>query len=84
MPVLGKVVAVDPTLPRPVTVNLYHPAGKAKGVVSARFIPALDDEGRPELMQLTVQQVVMGVKALTKGGYLQAADKRRLRQFLDE
>ena len=82
MPVMGRVVAVDATLPRPITVHLYNPTGGAKGVVSARYVPASNDEGRPELIQLTIQQVVMRVKSLTKGGYLPATDRHRLRSFL--
>ena len=71
-------------LSRPVTVHLYLPAGGVKNIASARFVPARNEEGKPELMQLTIQQVVMKVDSLTKGGCLYAVDKRRLKTFLGE
>ena len=82
MPVLGKVVAVDATLPRPLSVQLMRPSGGTKHITAARFSPAQDEDGHPIMVQLTVQQVVLKVQSLTKGGYLQAQDRRRFAKFL--
>ena len=82
LPVLGKVLAVDPTISRQVSVQLYQPAAGSKNVVTARYVPVSNGDGQPEVMQLTVQQVVLGVDVLTKGGYLRTNDRRRLQTFL--
>ena len=84
MPVIGKVVAVDATLPRPISVLLYQPESGSKGVVGARFVPATNEEGDKTMLQLTPQQVVMQVSSLTTRGYLRAADRRRLAAFLED
>ena len=84
MPVIGKVVVVDPTLPRPITVLLYQPESGSKGVIGARFVPATNEDGETTSLQLTPQQVVMQVSSLTTKGYLRASDKRRLSAFLED
>ena len=82
LPVMGKVLAVDTTLPRTIMVQLLTPTKGSTRVVDAVFTPTVDDQNQPVVMQLTVQQVVMTVSDLTPGGRLRAADKRRLNEFL--
>ena len=84
MPVIGKVVAVDATLPRPISVLLYQPESGSKGVIGARFVPATNEDGDTTMLQLTPQQVVMRVRSLSAKGYLKAADRRRLAAFLKD
>ena len=83
MPVLGKVTAVDATLRRPISVRLYQPESGSKNVTTARFVPAVNEDGADTILQLTPQQVVMGVESLTARGYLNAVDRRRLAMVLE-
>ena len=41
--VMGKVLSVDVTLSRPVTVHLFQPARGSRNVVMAKFRPSLDN-----------------------------------------
>ena len=83
MPVLGRVVEVDATLPRPLSVQLMTPEKGQTQVASARFRPAVDNEGQPLMVQLTVQQVVMQVESLTNAGFLRSSDRRRFNAFIN-
>ena len=75
MSVLDKVVAVDATLRRPISVQLYQPESGSKKVTNDRFIPAADEDGVMTILHLTPQQVVLKVESLTAGGYLRASDR---------
>ena len=59
LPVLGKVLAVDPTISRQVSVQSYQSATGSKNVVTARYVSILNEDGQSEVIQLTVQQVVL-------------------------
>ena len=59
-PRLGKVLEVDPSVSRPITVHLYSPQAGAKDITRARFHPTTDPEtNQPMLKQLTVPQVIL-------------------------
>lgn len=79
MPVLGKVLTVDPTTPRPVVVQVYEPQTNVQRIQMARFRPAADSEtGEPSLARLTLHQILINFQQLTSKGYLQQDDRRRL------
>ena len=78
-PRLGRVKEVDPSVARPVTVQLYSPHPGAPDITRARFYPASDTESnQPLLKQLTIPQVILRVPSLTVRGYLSAADRKAL------
>lgn len=59
---LGKVISVDPTVPRPVVVEVYVPQAKGKSLPRARFVPAKDvDTGHSHLDQITLHQIRLTV-----------------------
>ena len=83
-PQLGRVLEVDPSSPRPLSVRLYVPLTPNTDLVGARYMPAVDPENdQPIIQRLTMPQVVLRLdKDLTKRGYLQASDRRRLGRLI--
>ena len=77
-PRLGQVLAVDTTLPRPVTVEVWVPETGAGDITRARFVQAFDDEQSAVVTQLTIHQIKLRLGALTSGGRLTATDRCRL------
>lgn len=84
-PRLGKVVMVDPTVPRPVVVEVYEPRAKASSLPNARFRPAMDQEsGEPKVDKITLHQIKMSFSRLTPRGLLGTTDRNRLRRCLEQ
>ena len=82
-PRLGKVVSVDPSVPRPVLVNYYVPRTGARDISKAIFILQMDaEERRPCSTRLTVFQVRLRFPSLTARGFLSSRDRRRLLQCI--
>ena len=79
MPVLGRVTSVDPTSPRPVTVQVFEPQTNATRLHLARFQPATSsDLAEPLLARLTLHQILMKIQPLTSRGFLTSKDRKRL------
>ena len=85
-PCLGKVVELDPTLPRPLTVQVFDPLPSKGGLPSARFVARRPETDGREVSgiheQLFLAQVRFGFEALTAEGYLRRKDRNRLRKCL--
>ena len=85
-PCLGKVVELDPTLPRPLTVHVYDPLRSRGGLPSARFVARRLEAGVREISgihdQLFLAQIRFGFEALTEEGYLKKRDRERLKKCL--
>jgi hypothetical protein len=85
-PCLGKVVELDPTLPRPLTVHVYDPQPSKGGLQSARFEARRPEAGAREVSgihdQLFLAQIRFGFEALTAEGYLRKKDRKRLKKCL--
>lgn len=81
-PALGRVVQVDPTVTRPLVVHKYRSIGNGT-LMKQRFeeIPP-GDSGEPNLAHITLYQVRMSVKSLTKGGRLRGVDQQLLNRLL--
>ena len=78
-PRLGQVREIDPSVSRPVTIQMYSPHPGAQDITRARFLPALDpDTNLPLLKQLTMPQIIMRFPSLTKRGYLSTRDRKLL------
>ena len=83
MPVLGKVLSVDPSTPRPVVVQVCEPQTNVQRIQLARFRPSVGSEmGEPTLAKLTLHQILLRFKQLTSKGYLPIEDRRRLMKCL--
>ena len=84
-PRLGKVVEVDPTLPRPITVHIYDPAASDK-LHLARFSARRPEAGAREVSgihdQLFLAEVRFGFDTLTPAGYLKKVVREQLRKRL--
>lgn len=64
-PFLGKVM-VDPTVTRPIVVQLYRPQVNAVSLPRARFQGAVDnDTGEPIVFHLTLPQIQLRFDSLT-------------------
>ena len=84
-PRLGKVIEVDPTVSRPLTVQIYRPQSNARSIAVARFSAATEvDSGEPAVDRITLFQVQLRLKALTRQGYLSGQDRKRLQSRLLE
>ena len=82
-PALGQVVTVDPTVPRPIVVQLYRPQGNAKSIAHARFKRASDRQtGKPILHHLTLHQIQLQFPTLTTRGFLSTGDRARLLRLI--
>ena len=78
-PRLGKVVAVDPTLPRPVTVRLFEPSTGARRLSLTVFRPVpVDDDGVGGHTQLHLFQIRFGFQALLGSGKLSVTVRHQL------
>ena len=83
-PRLGKVLSVDPTVPRPVVVEVFEPQANAVGIARARFVRALDpDASSPYVDQITLHQIRLQMQHLTPKGYLTTKDRKRLEKCLE-
>ena len=83
-PQLGKVIEVDPTSPRPISVRLMVPRSEKPALTHARFAPAVDVEtDQPLIQRLTIPQIVLSVtKPLSRRGQLHAQDRKRLGKLI--
>ena len=82
-PRLGKVTAVDPTVPRPVVVEVYEPQANASSLPGAKFRRATDpDTGEPCLENITLHQIQLSFPRLTPRGLLYAGDRKKLLRCL--
>ena len=83
LPRLGQVTSIDPTVSRPVSVQLYEPRKEDAAIHLARFRPARDDESTgPVLAKITLHQILLRFKALTTRGFLCSKDREKLRRAL--
>ena len=84
LPCLGKVVSVDASSPRPLTVRLHEARGRNRDFVFDSFMPAVDpeSEGDPLVKQIAVHEVIMRFPELTVRGFMSAAVRRRLLKAL--
>ena len=84
-PRLGKVTAVDPTVSRPVVVEVFEPQANASSLPQARFRRATDiDTGYPQLDNITLHQIQMGFPTLSPRGLLYPRDRKKLSKCLEE
>ena len=84
-PRLGKVVAVDPTVPRPVVMEVYVPQARGTSLSRARFVPSRDEEtGDPHLDHITLHQIRLSMQRLTVRGYLTSQDRAKLQRVLEQ
>ena len=82
-PRLGKILAVEPSSPRPIIVEIYAPQANAVSLPKAKFAVARDQTtGEAKLTKITMHQVQLKFKALTARGFLTAGDRRRLTKCL--
>ena len=82
-PRLGKVVEVDPSSVRPITVHLYTPRKGAADITRAKFVAVSEGEdNQPVVKRLTLPQVILRVPRLTPKGYLTAKDRSLLAKRL--
>ena len=82
-PRLGMVTTIDPTVSRPVIVQLHEPKKGSSPLYAARFRAATQEgNDEPQLARITLHQIMLKVKTLSARGYLTAADRNRLRQRL--
>ena len=57
-PRLGKILAVDATSPRPVTVQMFVPQANAASLSRVRFRAARHEEGgKPKVTRITIHQI---------------------------
>ena len=83
-PRLGQVVSVDPTVSRPIVVEIFEPQSNASSLTRARFRRATDeDTGDSVVDQLTLHQIQLRVSGLTPRGLLRPQDRRRLQRCLE-
>ena len=83
-PRLGKVVSVDPTVSRPVVVEVQVPQAGASNIAKAKFIPAKDyDSESTRVERLTLHQILLSMDHLTPKGYLTGKDRDRLMACLE-
>ena len=83
-PRLGRVVAVDPTVPRPIVVEVYEPQANATSLPRARFRRAIDeDSGDPRVDHITLHQIQLCFPTLTSRGLLTSQDRKRLQKCLE-
>ena len=74
---------MDPSVPRPIVVQLFRPQSNADSLSRARFRGALDDQtGEPILCHLTLHQIQLRFPMLTTRGFLPSKDRRRLLNHL--
>ena len=85
-PCLGRVVELDPTLPRPLTVHVYDPQTTKGGLPAARFQARRPEAGVREVSgihdQLFLAQIRFGFDSLTAEGFLRKGDRTRLKKCL--
>ena len=82
-PRLGVVTAMDPTLPRPVTVQYLEPSAGARRLSLATFLPVRSTEdGVGSHEQLTLSQIRFGFPALLPSGKLPLEVRRQLDRSL--
>ena len=78
-PVLGQVMSVDPSSPRPVVLQVFSPQSPGPRLHLARFEPGVNiPAGTPILARITLHQILLEVQPLTSKGHLSSMDRRRL------
>ena len=83
-PRLGRVAAVDPTVPKPLLVTYYAPAVGAKDITKAKFRAQWDsEEGTLKSTRLTLFQVRLCFDGLSPQGRLKATDQMKLRRCIE-
>ena len=84
-PRLGQVTAVDPTVPRPVVVEVFEPKANAVSLPTAKFRRALEKEsGEPRFENITLHQIQMSFTELTPRGLMTPTDRKRLQKCLEQ
>ena len=82
-PRLGLVTAIDPTLPRPVTVRYLEPSAGARSLSLASFRPVqADEDGVGSHTQLTLSQIQFGFAKLLSSGKLPLKARQQLDRAL--
>ena len=80
---LDKILVVNVTSPRPVTVQTFVPQTNVVSLSRARFRAARHEEGgKPKVTRITMHQIQLRFQQLTTRGFLGAADRRRLDKLL--
>ena len=86
LPRLGRVVSLDPTTARPVTVRVHVPKAGARDLPGATYKPRpQQDDDRDQsgcFDHLHLTQIRFGFRSLTKGGRLPSSAVKRLRSCL--
>ena len=82
-PRLGKVLEIDSTVSRPLTIHVFEPMRNNGGLHLAKFRPCMDKDSQgPVVARITLHQVLIQLSGLTKLGYLPQADRLRLQKQL--
>ena len=82
-PALGRVVHIDPTVARPVGVHKYKTVGRNTALPRARFVEMVSEKGGdPVIAHITLHQIRLIVKSLTRGGKLKFPDQQKLSRLL--
>ena len=74
-PSMGKVVAIDQTATKPITVELWEPDAKVKFLHKARFKKALEGD-QPVLVLLNIMQIKAKGLTLVEGGHLSPTSQK--------
>ena len=83
LPRLGQITAIDPTVSRPVSVQLYEPRSSDTAVHLARFRPArTEDTAEPAMAKITLHQILLRFNSLTTRGFLGTKERERLRKAM--
>ena len=83
-PRLGRVVSVDPTVPRPVVVEVFVPQANAVSLPRAKFRLSQDeDTGKPKVDHITLHQIRLRFDQLTPRGFLRPSDRAKLQDSLE-
>ena len=82
-PRLEQVMAVDPTVPRPVMVEVFEPQSNAESLARASFCREVDSESGDQVTEnITLHQIQLAIPSLTTRGFLSQRDRRRLQRCL--
>ena len=82
-PRLGQVASVDPTVPRPLVIEVFAPQSNAVSLPRAKFRRSMDvDTGKPQVDHITLHQIRLSFDKLTPRGYLSPKDRTRLQHSL--
>ena len=84
LPRLGQVTSIDPSVSRPVVVQIYEPRKDSVPIYSAKFRAAVvPGTAEPKLARITLHQILLKFENLSAKGFLAAADRKKLRRTLN-